>query len=106
MQILHESIPFLVGLFLPLVLMFVMQASWSSQLKFGVTFVLALVIGACISLLMGELADGLPEGVIAVIIDTSLVYAGSQLAYQLFWKPTLEARIQRATRLKLKRVRE
>ena len=44
------------------------------------------------------------DRIIAVIIDTSLIYTGSQLAYRLFWKPTLEARVQHMFAPKLERV--
>jgi hypothetical protein len=55
-----------------------------------VTFGTALVLGFCTSLLAGELVGGIPDGLMAVIIDTSLVYTGSQLAYRIFWKPVLQ----------------
>jgi hypothetical protein len=95
MDLLRETAPFLIGMIIPPVIMLAIRPSWSGQAKFLSAFLPALVLGFCTSALAGELTAGLPDGLIAVIIDTSLVYTGSQLAYRLFWKPTLETRIQR-----------
>lgn len=43
---------------------------------------------------MGELFLDVPEAIMSVVIDTSLVYTASQLAYRIAWKPLLEARVQ------------
>ena len=106
MDLLRETAPFLVGMVVPPIIMLVMRSTWSGQSKFLAAFLPALVLGFCTSALAGELTAGMPDGLIAVIIDTSLVYTGSQLAYRLFWKPTLEARIQRLVAPKMERVRE
>lgn len=90
---LREFAPFLIGLILPPMVMLALRNSWSGGRKFALAFAPALVLGFCTSLLAGELAGGIPEGVAAIIIDTSLVFTGSQLAYRLFWKRTLEARL-------------
>lgn len=95
MDLLRETAPFLVGMIVPPIIMLVIRPGWSGQSKFLAAFLPALVLGFLTSALAGELTAGMPDGLIAVIIDTSLVYTGSQLAYWLFWKPTLEARIQR-----------
>lgn len=106
MDLLRETAPFLVGMIVPPILMLAIRPGWSGQLKFLAAFLPALILGFCTSALAGELASGMPDGLIAVIIDTSLVFTGSQLAYRLFWKPTLEARLQRAGAPKMEQVRE
>ncbi len=104
MDLLRETAPFLIGMILPPVIMLVTRSTWSGQAKFLAAFLPALMLGFCASALAGELTAGMPDGLIAVIIDTALVYTGSQLAYRLFWKPTLEARIQRALAPEVERV--
>jgi len=69
-------------------------------------FLSAVILGACVSALAGELAAGLPDALISVLIDTSLVYAGSQIAYWILWKPVLEERLQRQAVMRTKRVGE
>ena len=96
MEVIVEVIPFFIGLFVPLALRFVMRPGWSSQRKFGVSFVGATIVGAAISLVMGELARDVPEAMMALIMDTSLVYTGSQLAQRLVWKPLFQARVNAA----------
>jgi hypothetical protein len=86
----REIAPLLIGTLLPPLVMLVMRASWSGLKKFGVSLVPALLVGFCASLLSGELAGSIPDGFIAIIVDTSLVFMGSQLAYRLFWKRALE----------------
>ncbi len=105
-DLLRETAPFLVGMILPPIIMLATRPSWSGQFKFVAALLPALVLGFCTSALAGELAAGMPAGLIAVIIDASLVYTGSQLAYRLLWKPTLEAHIQRLIAPKMERVRE
>ena len=95
MDLLRETAPFLVGMIVPSIIMLDIRPGWSGQAKFLAAFLPALILGFCTSLLAGELTAGMPDSSIAVIIDTSLVYTGSQLAYRLFWKPALEARVQR-----------
>ncbi len=106
MDLLRETAPFLVGMIVPPIVMLLIRANLSGQFKFIAAFIPALVLGFYTSLLAGELAGGIPNGLIAVLIDTSLVYTGSQLAYRLFWKPVLELYLQRGTTLRVKRVRE
>ena len=106
MELLRETAPFLVGMTVPPIIMLVIRPTWSGQIKFLAALLPALVLGFCTSALAGELAAGMPDGLIAVIIDTSLVYTGSQLAYRLLWKPVLEPRIQRLVAPKMERVRD
>jgi len=94
MDLLHETAPFLVGMIVSPILMLLIRPQWSGQRKFLATFLPALILGFCTSTLASELTAGLPDGLIAVIIDTSLVYTGSQLAYWLLWKPVLGERLQ------------
>ncbi len=103
MDLLRETAPFLVGMIVPPIIMLVIRPTWSGQSKFLAAFLPALILGFCTSALAGELTAGMPDGLIAVIIDASLVYTGSQLAYRLVWKPALEARIQRLAAPKMER---
>jgi hypothetical protein len=93
MEAINEIIPFFVGLLvIPLVLMRTLQSNWSETFKQLTSLIIALLTGATISLFMGELARDLPEAIASIIIDTSLVYTGSQIMYGLFWKPFLAMR--------------
>lgn len=94
MDFLRETAPFLIGMIVPPIIMLVIRPGWSGQSKFLAAFLPALVLGCLTSALAGELVAGMPDALIAIIIDTSLIYTGSQLAYRLFWKHTLEDRIQ------------
>jgi hypothetical protein len=104
MEFLHETAPFLVGLIVPPVVMFSIRPTWSGQLKFIAAFVPALVLGLCTSVFAGEVVGSLPDALIAIMIDASLVYTGSQLAYRLFWKPILAGRLQRGVVSEIERV--
>lgn len=95
MQMLREIAPFLVGLALPPVVMLAIRQNWSGRQKFAAVFGPALALGVVTSFLAGELAGGLGDGAIAMLIDTALVFTASQLAYRLFWKVTLEPRLRR-----------
>ncbi|HEV8191307.1 MAG TPA: hypothetical protein VGP82_07455 [Ktedonobacterales bacterium] len=55
-------------------------------------------LGAFTRFLAGELIAGLldPGSAIAVLIDTSLVFSGTQVAYRFVWKPLLGGHFQRA----------
>jgi len=106
MDLLRETAPFLVGMIVPPLAMLAIRTTWSGQLKFLIAFLPALILGFCTSALAGELAGGMPDGLIAVIIDTSLVFTGSQLAYRLFWKPILEERLQSVSTTRMQRARE
>ncbi|GAC1306675.1 MAG: hypothetical protein NVSMB27_44930 [Ktedonobacteraceae bacterium] len=106
MDLLRETAPFLVGLIVPPLVMLVIRAPWSGQRKFLATFLPALILGACTSAVAGELAGGISDALIAVMIDTALVYTASQLAYRLIWKPILEERLQRAVAPEMERVRQ
>jgi len=104
MESLRETAPFLLGMLVPPIIMLVLRASWPGQFKFIAAFVPTLIVGACTSALAGELVSGMPDALIAVIIDTSLVYTGSQLAYWLFWKPVSEERLQHLAPFSMKRM--
>ncbi len=106
MDLLRETAPFLIGMIVPPIVMLVIRPGWSGQSKFLAAFLPALVLGFLTSALAGELTAGMPDGLISVIIDTSLIYTGSQLAYRLLWKPSLEARIQHLYSSQAKRVPE
>ncbi len=101
MEIIKESVPFLVGLMIPPFLMLIINPAWSKMGKFAATILPALIIGGTISILVGEVIGvDPPEAIVSIIIDTSLVYTGSQFAYHLAWKGLLKERLQnwRATR--------
>jgi hypothetical protein len=57
--------------------------------KFAWVFALSLIFGVATSYMAGALALGMPYALLAVIIDTSLVYTGSQLSWKLVWKTIL-----------------
>jgi hypothetical protein len=84
--------PFVLGLLLPPVTMIPMRGNWSGGAKFALSFATALVISVAIALVGGDIAQGLPGAVVAILVYTSLVFTGSQLAYWSFWRPVLEPR--------------
>jgi hypothetical protein len=92
MEMLREIVPFFVGLVLPPVMMLLSHVLRLKRINTLLAFILALVIGACASFFAGELAGDLPEALMAIIIDTALVYTASQAAYHLLWKPLLAHR--------------
>ncbi len=95
MEIIKESIPFLVGLMIPPFLMLIINPVWNTLGKFVATIVPAILIGGTISILAGEVIGiDPPEAMLAIIMDTSLVYTGSQVAYHLAWKGLLKERLQ------------
>ena len=93
MEMLHEAAPFLIGMLLPLVTLLLVRFMHLDRFKILVSFLIALVVGCCVSWFAGELAGSAQDGIMAIIIDTSLVYTGSQLTYHLLWKPVLEERL-------------
>lgn len=105
MELTREFAPFLLGVVVPPIVMIAVRGGWAGGTKFTLTFVTALVLGAGVSFFAGELASGLPTALIAVMIDTSLVYTGSQLAYWSFWRPVLEPRLHSEPALAKRRVR-
>lgn len=95
MEVIKEAVPFLVGLMVPPFLMLFINSAWSQLSKFVATIIPSLVIGGTISVLVGEVIGAdLPEAFVAIIIDTSLVYTGSQVAYHLAWKGLLKERLE------------
>lgn len=93
METLREVIPFFIGLVLSPVIMLLSYGLRLKRINTLLSFILALLVGCCVSFFAGELAGDLPEALMAVIIDTSLVYTGSQVAYYLLWKPLLAHRL-------------
>jgi uncharacterized membrane protein YfcA len=93
METLREIIPFFIGLVLPPVMMLLSSILHLKRMNIALSFVLAILVGGCVSFFAGELAGDLPEALMAIIIDTSLVYTGSQAAYYLLWKPLLAHRL-------------
>jgi uncharacterized membrane protein YfcA len=93
METLREIVPFLIGLVLPLVIMLLSSILHLKRVNIAFSFVLAILVGGCVSFFAGELARDLPEALMSIIIDTSLVYTGSQAAYRLLWKPLLAPRL-------------
>lgn len=92
METLHEIAPFLVGMLAPPLVTIAAHGRWSGGVKSVSSFIVALTLGLCASAVTGELAAGMPDALIAVMIDTSLAYTGSQVAYRLVWKPIIKAR--------------
>lgn len=95
MEMLRESAPFLIGMVLPVVTLVLVRLMRLDHFKVLASFVLALIVGCSVSWFAGELAGSPQDGIMALIIDTSLVYTGSQLTYHLLWKPVLEERLAR-----------
>jgi hypothetical protein len=89
METLREIVPFFIGLVLPPVMMLLSRVLRLKRVSIPLSFVLSILVGCCVSFFAGELAGDLPEALMAIIIDTSLVYTGSQAAYYLLWKPLL-----------------
>lgn len=89
MEVLREIIPFFVGLVLPPVIMLLSRVLRLKRLNVLPAFILSILVGCCVSFFAGELAGDLPEVLMSIIIDTSLVYTGSQVTYHLLWKPLL-----------------
>ncbi len=96
MENLREVAPFFVGMLIPPLVTIAAHGRWSRVFKSVASFVVALILGICTSAIAGELAAGFPDGLIAIMIDTSLAYTGSQLAYRLVWKPIQARRRQLA----------
>lgn len=95
MEVIKECVPFLVGMMVPPFLMLIISPIWSKMGKFAATIVPAVLIGGTISVLVGEvLGVDPPEAIVSIIIDSSLVYTGSQVAYHLAWKGLLKERLQ------------
>ncbi|MBF6591711.1 MAG: hypothetical protein IVW57_14465 [Ktedonobacterales bacterium] len=92
MEMLREFAPFVIGMIVPPVAMIAIRAGWSGGAKFALSFSTALVLGICTSFFAGELLAGMPAALVAVVVDTSLVFTGSQLTYRSFWKPLFEPR--------------
>ena len=94
MEMIKEAAPFLVGIMVPPFLMLIMNRAWSKMGKFAATILPAIIIGGTISVLAGEVIGiDPPEAIVAIIIDSSLVYTGSQVAYHLAWKGLLKERM-------------
>ncbi|HEU5369083.1 MAG TPA: hypothetical protein VFU69_11490 [Ktedonobacterales bacterium] len=94
METIKEAVPFLVGIMVPPFLMLIMNPAWSKMGKFVATILPAIIIGGTISVLVGEVIGiDPPEAIVAIIIDSSLVYTGSQVAYHLAWKGLLKERL-------------
>jgi len=106
MDLLKETAPFLIGFIVPPILIFIRPRTLPGLLKFTTAFLSAVILGTCVSALAGELAVGMPDALISILIDTSLVYAGSQVAYWIIWKPVLEERLQRRAATLAERVSE
>ena len=93
MEVFRESVPFLFGMLVSPLFLLLFRLKRSSQMTFSIMLASALVLGACVSAMMGELVGEISESVMAIIIDGSLVYTGAQVAYWLLWHPLLQARL-------------
>ena len=99
MEFVRELLPFILGLVFipPLVILVVQPQNWSERVRFIATFVIAVIVGFIGSTIVGEQFGELEERLVALVFDSSTAYAGSQIAYWLFWKPVLEPRLRRST---------
>ena len=96
MEFVRELLPFFLGMIItPLLMILVIPQKWSKRTKFVAILVISVIVGLVGSTIVGEQFGELPERIIALVIDTSTAYAGSQIAYWLFWKPVLEPRLHR-----------
>ncbi|MEZ4670732.1 MAG: hypothetical protein R3E39_22745 [Anaerolineae bacterium] len=100
MEALREMVPLMFGaIVLPPLLTYLMRQNWSGRIKFLIVFLASLIVGFVASTVVGEQHGELEEAVVALVIDTSLAYTGSQVAYWLFWKPVMEIRSRTTTKL-------
>ena len=96
MEFIRELLPFILGMIIiPPLFMLVFPQKWSERQKFIVLFIVSVVVGFIASAINGEQFGELEERLVALVIDSSTAYAGSQIAYWLFWKPVLEPRLHR-----------
>ena len=96
MEFVRELLPFFLGMIItPLLMLLVIPQKWSERIKFLAVLVISLIVGLVGSTIVGEQFGELPDRIVALIIDSSTAYAGSQIAYWLFWKPVLEPRLRR-----------
>lgn len=101
MEALREMVPLMFGaIVLPPILTFLMRQNWPGRIKFLIVFLAALLVGFVASTVVGEQHGELEESIVALVIDTSLAYTGSQIAYWLFWKPVLEMRSRTTANLR------
>jgi|GEM_PF-2849701 len=87
MEFLHESIPSLLGLLLS-PLLIAIRTVRPLVARLGASLLPAILVGASVSFLNGELAVGMPEGLFAVAADTMLVCGGALIAYRFGWPGT------------------
>ena len=94
MEFVRELFPFFLGaIFIPPVLIMVIPKTWSERRPFIALFFLAIVVGFIASTFVGEQNPReWEERIVALVVDSSTAYAGSQIAYWLFWKLALEGR--------------
>ncbi len=85
MEFTREIAPFLLGGLVSSGLTFLYRKAGERARALGTVFV-ALVLGACTSLAAGELVN-LQDGMIAVMIDASLIFTGATVSYHWFWRP-------------------
>ncbi len=96
-ELMNEIIPFGVGIIaLSPILMFIMRPSWPRPIRSVVTLFASLIVGVAMSFIMGELFGEIEQALTAIIIDTSLVYTGSQVAYWLVWREIQHKRAENA----------
>ncbi|MBI1277817.1 MAG: hypothetical protein GC179_06790 [Anaerolineaceae bacterium] len=98
MEMIRELLPFILGaIIIPLLYILVIPHKWSGRRKFIAVFVISILVGFVGSTIVGEQFGDLEERIVTLVIDTSTAYAGSQIAYWLFWKPVLETRLRPKT---------
>lgn len=96
MEFIRELLPFFLAMVaIPPLLMLLIPTKWSGLRQFIGLLVLSIGTGLVGSTIVGEQFGELTERIIALVIDTSTAYAGSQIAYWLFWKPVLSPYLRR-----------
>jgi hypothetical protein len=96
MEFVRELLPFFLGMIvIPPQMLLAIPQKWSGRQRFLAILVISVIVGLVGSTIVGEQFGELPGRIAALIIDSSTAYAGSQIAFWLFWKPVLEPRLQR-----------
>jgi hypothetical protein len=94
MEFIRELLPFILGMIvIPPLYILLFPRDWSPRQKFIVIFIACVAVGYIGSLIVGEQFGEIEARIVALIIDSSTAYAGSQIAYWLFWKTVLENRL-------------
>lgn len=90
MELARDLAPFVLGLIVPPIVMIAVRRNWSGGSKFALAFGTSIVLALAVSFFAHQLGPQPLADFDAVLVNTSLIYTGSQLAYWSFWRPALE----------------